>query len=103
VALLRKLTSALGGNNLFAATETAFRAKGLPGRKTGRGDKPTGERVSVADADGALPEDDEYGLGNIMGERCVADLTPSGGEDERKMTFDELGKSLAALGGDKLV
>src|SRR3954454_17985582 len=66
---------------------------------TRRFQQPSGERIGVADRAGAgsAGKDDENGLRDVLCQRGVAKLTPGGGVNEIKVTFDECFKGRGRL------
>ena len=96
-----------GGGLAFVAAAAGLGADGVGGGVAGGVVEPTGEEDGRLEAGGALGEEEEDGLGGVVGEVAVAaGLAEAGVVDEVGVAVDELGEGVvvvvAGVGGEEL-
>src|SRR4051794_38978326 len=83
----------------FAA---GFELARVTARVPGGLEQPSGQELRIADAARLAREEDEDGLGDVVGELRVADLPKSRGADEAEVALDELAKCRLGVDPDVL-
>jgi len=94
-----------GGGLLFVLLAAGSAFAGVFADVVGDSEEPSGKDGGGGERGGFLEEDEEGGLGNVVGERGVGELAAGGGVDEGEVLRDDLGEGgVARFGvwGDEL-
>ncbi len=83
--------------SLFAVCAAAFGLADVGAGETGGGEEPTGDAVG-REGVGAFVEEDEDGLGGVLGGVGVAQLAEAGGVDEVDVLSDQGAEGVVTAG-----